>query len=198
VIDVSYTIKNGKLVRAERRILTLYHFTGPNNLPGIFENGIIPGSKNEGHCKMTGNVPVVWLTTNPSNLVTDADMARFRSLDRPGLLEMIAEFESGGRRTLHGGNETGSVRLTLSFSKKERNVMPYAEWMVRSRASAEHQQYVREGLGHHYDEFWVCLGTIPVGIIEEVRPVGKATPEYEDAVKQIAAANGGYLSDTNL
>ena len=75
---MGYKSKGGKLVRAGKPTLTLYHFTSPYHLPSILQDGIVPCTR-EGHEHMLPGVDAVWLTNDPEgNTIKEAHLELYR------------------------------------------------------------------------------------------------------------------------
>lgn len=60
--------------------MILYHFTHPGTVLRIAAEGLKPDARPE-NAFMTGGVPVVWLTRQPSNIVTAADVTHMQKHD---------------------------------------------------------------------------------------------------------------------
>jgi hypothetical protein len=192
---MAYRTKDGKLVRQNKRMLTLYHFTPPRCLPEIIKNGIYPFSDQHGNQIMLPGLAAVWLTSDPyGNRITDAHLAYWR---RIGQTKLIAEYEAG-RRLLFGYNDSGSARITLELPRAFQGLSNYLQLI---------KEVYREwppALAFITDmpnvaDWWVvaspAISETFTGIgpraITEVQPVGEETPDYIEAIEQITRECGG-------
>jgi hypothetical protein len=90
--------------------MILYHFTSPANAFRIAEQGLQPCGSDE-TLAMVGE-PVVWLTRQPSNIATAADVAHMRKLfgDANGAKEGALLFGGTARLTVSLEPQTRLVR----------------------------------------------------------------------------------------
>ena len=88
--------------------MILYHFTHPGTVLRIAKEGLKPVARPD-NAFMTGGVPVVWLTRQPSNIVTAADVAHMQTHD-------CVDRNEGD--LIFGGN----ARLTVELQPQKRLV----------------------------------------------------------------------------
>ena len=96
--------------------MRLYHFTNPANFIRIAAEGLTPNVKPE-NALMTIGRPVVWLTTNESNEVTEADVAHL-SVYAPNERRAVGDFNFGG-----------SHRITVTLSRTSKRLAHWSTWM---------------------------------------------------------------------
>jgi hypothetical protein len=102
--------------------MILYHFTQPANLFHIALDGLEPSAQPNQEF-MTGNVPVVWLTREESNVAKAEDIAHFQSMGH-------SEFKVGG--LLYGGK----VRLAVELSRADKRLFRYLDFCTKMGADA--------------------------------------------------------------
>ena len=95
--------------------MRLYHFTNPANFIGIAAEGLTPNVKPKS-ALMTFGQPVVWLTTNKSNKVTEAEVAH------------LSVYAPDDRRAV-GDFNFGSHRITVNFSRTSKRLAHWSTWM---------------------------------------------------------------------
>ena len=97
--------------------MKLYHYTKPGNVMMISGQGLQPRA-HENNAHMTGGVPVVWLTAEPSIIVTEADIAHM----------MRAVGHTGDKKLgdLYFG---GPARLTVELPRHDKRLARYADFM---------------------------------------------------------------------
>jgi hypothetical protein len=190
---MSYKTKAGKLVRVEKRILTLYHFTPPENLPSILADGICPSAEDRNDHMLPGSA-AVWLTADPNgNQVTEAHLDHARN---HGNHELVAEYESGRRRFLFGENETGSARITVRLSEKFEGLFHYLSLMTANYENDSPEALAVVAAMPGVGDWWVLWSPgvgesfrgIGPGVVTEVHPVGDPSPEYLAAINAIMDA----------
>jgi hypothetical protein len=96
--------------------MRLYHFTNPANFIRIAAEGLTPNVKPE-NALMSFGQPVVWLTTNESNEMTEADVAHL-SIYAPNERRAVGDFNFGG-----------SHRLTVNLSRTSKRLAHWSTWM---------------------------------------------------------------------
>ena len=195
---MGYKSKNGKMVSTGKSVLTLYHFTPPQNLPKIIKNGIYPHA-DEKIDDMLPGVMAIWLTANPNgNQITAENVAYWR---KHGFLDFVADYETGKRKLIFGQNaDGGSARITVELPEKfgrseNGGLFNYLELLTANfRDDAPKALAVIAEIPRVAD-WWVVasptlgesfLGISP-GAITEVQPVGDPSPEYLAAIEQITA-----------
>ena len=96
--------------------MRLYHFTNPANFIRIAAEGLTPNVKPENALMSIGQ-PVVWLTTNESNKMTEADVANLW-VNAPGVRRAVGDFNFGG-----------SHRITVNLSRTNKRLEHWSTWM---------------------------------------------------------------------
>jgi hypothetical protein len=135
--------------------MKLYHFTHPGTYWHIAVGGIRP-ALNEKNEHMTGGVPVVWLTTEESNVCTAADIEHVNALCKGGADREVGDLIYGG-----------SLRLTVRLNTTRRLVR-YAVFLDRS-CTPEWLRIMRRQLSKKaLATWWLYLGTIPPRKIDPI------------------------------
>jgi hypothetical protein len=175
--------------RAAARLLTLYHFTPPPNLPLILKNGIYPHRHKDHDPMLPQQTMVIWLTSNPNgNTITDADVAFWR---KRGCTDLIAEYETDRRQFLFGWNSWGSARLTVNLPCKFQGLFNYREFIAEMYRDFPTAAAVINEIPD-ISNWWVVICPaiaesfigIGPGAIREIHPVGEETPAYLEAVEE--------------
>ena len=193
--------------------MRLYHFTNPANFIRIAAEGLTPNVKPE-NALMTLGQPVVWLTTNESNEVTEADVAH---------LSVYAPRE---RRAVGDVNFGGSHRITVNLSRANKRLAHWSTWMrkhsrvIVDENGAASANAAGELLSTDWclscmapgwlSNWYIYFGTIPPGKIElnMTRELALAGLEYQieqtndagfvELRTQIAATEPGTIINLNL
>jgi hypothetical protein len=193
--------------------MRLYHFTNPANFIRIAAEGLTPNVKPENALMSIGR-PVVWLTTNESNEVTEADVAHL-SVYAPGERWAVGDFNFGG-----------SYRITVNLSRTSKRLAHWSTWMRKhSRVIVdENGAASANDAGELLSTDWILsrmtpdalsnwyihFGTIPPGKIELnlTRELALAGLEYQieqtnnaefvELRTQIAAAEPGTIINLYL
>jgi hypothetical protein len=176
--------------RASTAMLTLYHFTAPANLPAILKNGICPHRHDDDDPIVPQQTMAIWLTSNPNgNTITDAAVAYWRGLNQT---DLIAEYETGRRHFIFGGNDYGSARLTINLPRKYQGLFNYRELIAE--IYRDHPPAVAFiDTMPDISRWWVIICPaiaesfigIGPGAITEVHPVGEQTPAFVEALAEI-------------
>jgi hypothetical protein len=109
--------------------MNLYHHTDPTYLPSILEHGLIArpwagGNDDPTLSAILHNRSVVWLTTQPSPLLTEADIGFLRQQGREG------EVAAGMWMSRNGGN----VSLKIDIPKHSKKLFHYLTWVKKNEA----------------------------------------------------------------
>jgi hypothetical protein len=167
--------------------MILYHYTIPENLFLISQSGLKPhihreGKEDDAHY-MTMGQPVVWLTRQESNLVTEADIAHYRArgLGESDLRE-VGDFMFGGPVRLSVNIERYNKRL-IQFAKFLRTTDLVAIHRINSEKQVTGLDMLRvfENIltQDSLTQWWLYCGTIPPHKIEIELTAGGALPGIE-------------------
>jgi hypothetical protein len=124
--------------------MILYHFTDPVNLLRIASGGLEPRANPENKF-MTGDVPVVWLTRQDSNIATADDVTYFKVRD--------TEVKEGA--FLFGGK----ARLAVELQRHDRRLIRYLDFIKKSGGNAAQ---VQDRISPRAAAaWWIYAGPIP-------------------------------------
>lgn len=93
--------------------MLLYHFAEPANRTAILERGLLPVVEPK---RMSGDVAVVWLTSEPTTVLSAADRAEFKK-----------QGDSGTRWILDR-----PLRVTVRIGSHDNKLARYADWLRRT------------------------------------------------------------------
>lgn len=123
--------------------MILYHFTQAANLFHVALDGLEPhASPNNGF--MTGDVPVVWLTREESNLATADDVSH---------VLRVAGVQMKEGDLLYGGN----VRLAVQVERHDKRLIRYSDFCIKSGAA----KFQKSITPKSWAAWWLYLGLIP-------------------------------------
>ena len=130
--------------------MRLYHFTNPANFICIAAEGLTPNVKPENALMSLGQ-PVVWLTTNESNEMTEADVAHL-SVHAPGERRAVGDFNFGG-----------SHRITVNLSRTSKQLAHWSTWMrMHSRVIVDENGAARAAdAGERLSTDWILNRMTP-------------------------------------
>jgi hypothetical protein len=130
--------------------MIFYHFTDPTNLFRISLNGLVPGAR-QNTAFMTGNVPVVWLTRDDSNIARADDIEFIRR-------HSDMKIKEGD--LLFGGN----ARLVVNLQRHDKRLFRYLDYLGSNGADVAK---IRQVLFQRaLTSWWVYTGLIPPSKID--------------------------------
>lgn len=132
--------------------MKLYHFTAPVNVLSIYQEGL-QATASKKHGSMSGGIPVVWLTSRDSNIVThddklDLDKLRIFGWD-------VGDFLFGG-----------VARLEVNLRPQKR-LLDYKSFLEANRAKINIQR--SRLIPTAMSDWYVFVGDIPPSKISKPR-----------------------------
>jgi hypothetical protein len=154
---MAYTTRGGKLLRKPKLALMLYHFTQPGTYWPIAVDGIEPSTGKDG-CNehMSAGVPVVWLTTEESNVVTAADIEHMNAVCKGGADREVGDINYGG-----------TLRLTVRLKRSDQRLIRYNEFLERSYPP-QGLQFMRRAVSRWIESWLLYSGTINFNKIDPI------------------------------
>jgi hypothetical protein len=173
----------------------LYHYTKTENLFGISLDGLTPPTPNDELGFMTLWQPAVWLTTQETLKLTEADWAHHRT--KPGYRE------EDDARFAEAMLLERDVRLTVKIPALDKRLVHYCSWLrdsvARSSDGTEHLgRDILEATNPAPTErkhWWLYLGTIKPSRIDLRLTAALALPGIEhDLTSAIKEGDGDRIA----
>ena len=131
--------------------MKLFHYTHPGTYLRIAAEGLLPHAKEENY-HMTGGIPVVWLTTETSNVATAQHIAH--------MTKVTGQADRAPEDLMYGG----TARLTVHLDRVGKKLMSYPDFVRRYRPPVDIERMWPKARR----SWWVYLGVIPPHKIEPV------------------------------